>query len=107
MLTMRWQNGRIKYSYQPKKQTFENDTIDVPPIPYVSQPGSVKKISVGRWYHRHHPEVDNITDAYLQAFYIFQENNPAYHVYIDESMFRQYMADALYNSSHNALKNCI
>jgi hypothetical protein len=110
---MRWHNGRIKYSYQPKKICYENtqtnneyyDNYENICLPIPRTRSLVRKIPIQRFYKKYYRDVDNITDTYIKCFNRFLETHPAYQVYFDEEAFRYNMLNAIYKSSSNAYRN--
>lgn len=107
MLTMRWKNGRIKYSYQSQNTTStKKELLQVAPLPLVHFTDATnQKIKPQQWFNKHYHDVDNIIDILLEAFNNFLETHPIYHVQFDELHFRQIMTQTLYNTSFSAYKN--
>jgi hypothetical protein len=99
---MRFEKGRIKYSYQPKNN--KNDAIlCLPPLPVSHY--EKRKFKLHQWYKKNYQHVDDITDIILEAFRSFLETRPIYYVQLDEQLFREYMVYTLYNKSYNAYKD--
>ena len=109
MLTIRYENGRMKYSYQPKKSNnYINDsTLSLAPLPtiYHSEQNMFKRLKFRQWYSRKYQHVDDITDILLEAFKEFLETHPVYYVQFDEELFRQHMAYRLYMTSFSAYRD--
>jgi hypothetical protein len=107
MLTIRLDNGRMKYSYQPKKYNTLNDArLSLAPLPslYYNET-KLKRLKLQKWYNKYYQYVDDITDILLEAFTTFLENHPIYHVSIDEDMLRYRMVHTLYKTSFSAFRN--
>ena len=101
---MRWDNGRIKYSYSSKKQSpISNlDILNVPPIPWVAQSNHKKKYTIQAWYEKFYSEIELITNTYLIAFNRFLETHPFYKVTFDEHAFRCSLLYKLYATSYSS-----
>lgn len=110
MLTMRWKNGRIKYSFQPQNTTLsqsstKKEMLQLAPLPLVHFTDATnQKIKSQQWYDKHYHHVDDIIDILLETFNNFLETHPVYQVQFDELHFRQVMIQTLYNTSFSAYK---
>jgi hypothetical protein len=113
MLTMRWKNGRIKYSYEPQNTSTSQlsivkDMLHLPPLPHAHFiDTTTQKKKIQRWYNKHYHYVDDIIDILLEAFYAFLETRPIYQTQFNEMIFRQAMIETLYRSSFSAYKNFV
>ena len=109
MLNMRIEKGRIKYSFQSKKDSNAGNDANLclTPLPIVYYEGTspYKKVKLHHWYKKNYINIDDITDILLEAFQAFLETRPVYFVQLDEQLFRQHMVYTLYNNSFNSFKD--
>ena len=108
MLNMRIEKGRIKYSFQSKRDNNggKDAKLCITPLPiiYYEETPPNTKVKLHNWYKKNYKNIDDITDILLEAFQAFLETRPVYFVQLDEQLFRQHMAYTLYNNSFNSFK---